>query len=611
MEHGGGSLHSLIWVVTIAFVIPIVLYKLRLTLLPVVVAEIIAGLLLGKSGLQLVKEDPWVSLLSLLGFIYLMFLSGLEIDFSSFRSKRGRDKGSFQPLTVAVIIFAGIFLISGVFSYALYTAGLIERVFLMTLIISTISLGVVVPVLKERQLVSHPLGQTLLLIAVLADFVSMILLAVYVSLLSSNITQMLFLVLFFVLVALIYWLVRTFASGKVFRILSESTVQFSTRAIFALLLIIVFLSESLGVEHILGAFLAGVIVSLMKPGKHMVHQLESFGYGFLIPIFFVMVGVNLELRPLLTDTRILILIPVLLAFIFLSKMIPMLVLKKWFGWRDVLSSGILLSTTLSLVIAASTLALDLGIIDKSLHGALILVAIISCILFPVISSQLAPKRQVPRRILSIIGMSHISAPVVQELWNEDVYELRIYTTESTNMGISSGLNNRQAAIHKVRIFDEILLFEKGAFDADIVVFAAMDDEVNIRLARRAKELTSGRILVRIENPDLQLDAGKEGFEVFSTLYAARTVLRALIESPGALQLIAEPRGAIQEVSVNQLRFHMLPLRQFPLLDHLLVLRVYRGESFLIPHGNTEIRRGDRLLVSGEPEWIEEFRRKLE
>ena len=99
----------------------------------------------------------------------------------------------------------------------------------------------------------------------------------------------------------------------------------------------------------------------------------------------------------------------------------------------------------------------------------------------------------------------------------------------------------------------------------------------------------------------------EGFEVFSTLYAARTVLRALIESPGALKLLSEEEGTIFEVSIQHLPSRSTFLRQLPNLENLLILRIYRGQSYLIPHGNTEIRLGDRLLVSGPPEHVEAFR----
>ena len=88
------SVLSLLIVVTIAFVTPILLHRFKLNFIPVVVAEIIMGLVIGKSGFDVVHEDMWLSTLSTLGFIFLMFLSGLEIDFTAFSG--GKKRSVFQ-----------------------------------------------------------------------------------------------------------------------------------------------------------------------------------------------------------------------------------------------------------------------------------------------------------------------------------------------------------------------------------------------------------------------------------------------------------------------------------------------------------------------------------
>jgi monovalent cation:H+ antiporter-2, CPA2 family len=147
------SIISLLVVVTVAFVTPILLHRLKLNYIPVVVAEIIMGLVIGKSGFNVVHEDMWLSTLSTLGFIFLMFLSGLEIDFTAFTGGKKQNtlpNGKKEPNTflASFIIFIGIFIISLLLSYLFVFAGFIDNAFLMTLIISTISLGVVVPTLK-------------------------------------------------------------------------------------------------------------------------------------------------------------------------------------------------------------------------------------------------------------------------------------------------------------------------------------------------------------------------------------------------------------------------------------------------------------------------------
>src|SRR5690606_17229785 len=132
----------------VAFLTPFILHRFRMNVIPVVVAEIIMGLIIGKSGFNIVQEDIWLETLSSLGFIFLMFLSGLEIDFSAFKGKnkpKSRAKKEPNHFVVATVVFCGIFAVSFGLSYLFVAAGFIENVFLMTLIISTVSLGVVVP----------------------------------------------------------------------------------------------------------------------------------------------------------------------------------------------------------------------------------------------------------------------------------------------------------------------------------------------------------------------------------------------------------------------------------------------------------------------------------
>src|SRR5690606_30378707 len=190
---------------------------------------------------------------------------------------------------------------------------------------------------------------------------------------------------------LLYFVGKRFQSRSFLETMSKGTIQIGTRAIFALIMILVALSETIGAENILGAFLAGVLVSLLSPNHDMVQKLDSFGYGFLIPIFFVMVGVELDIWSLFKDTKILLLIPLLFIGLVISKVVPVMYLKRWYDWKTTLAAGALLTSTLSLVIAAATIGEKMGIIDNRMSGALILVAVITSIVTPIGFKKLFPK----------------------------------------------------------------------------------------------------------------------------------------------------------------------------------------------------------------------------
>lgn len=613
MEHTT-SITSLLIVVIVSFLVPIILHRLKLKAIPIVVAEIIAGIIIGQSGLNLVQEDNWLELLSLLGFIYLMFLSGLEIDFSFFKIKRDKsttenNKQSYNPLLVSIIVFGFIFVLSFGLALLLKYLGFVEEPFLMTLIISTISLGVVVPVLKEKNIIDKPFGQTILLVAVISDFATMILLAFYVLFLSENVAKILLLLLFFLIVIIAYYFIRHYFRIKIFDSLLSGTAQLGTRGVFALILAFVALSETLGSENILGAFLAGVIISLLAPKKEFIHKLDSFGYGFLIPIFFVMIGVNLDLKGLIQEPNVLLLIPILLLTLFISKIFPVLFLKKWFSWKEVLGAGFLLTSTLSLVIAAAQVALDLDLITQTFNDTLVLMAIISCFISPILFNQFIPQQKEGKKKLAIIGANNITLPTAVDL-NKDRYDIKIFATKNTNSDL---LKEDEIQNNKITKMDEITiesLKEENVFDYDILIIATTYDELNLDIAKYATDNGVKRVIAKVENTKLQDKYKDSDISIFSTLFSSQTLLKILVEYPSFTSFFINGNNNIFEIKLNNPDFSDSSIRELSFLKNILVLQIHRGDSFLIPNGDTTLKVGDRLLVSGDTDSVNTMKDKF-
>ncbi|MEK5133637.1 monovalent cation:proton antiporter family protein [Bacillus sp. FSL W8-0645] len=613
MEHT--SVSSLVIVIIVAFFTPLLLHRFKLTI-PVVVAEIIMGLIIGKSGLQLVVEhDAWLDTLSMLGFIFLMFLSGLEIDFSSFESKkkaRELPNGLKEPNTfkAATIVFLGVFSISFILSYAFVLAGFIQNAFLMTLIISTISLGVVVPTLKEEKLMQTNIGQIILLVAVIADLVTMILLAVFSSIYGDGTGNMWLLLLLFAAGILLYLFGRVFKTKSIFQSMSKGTVQIGTRAIFTLIIVLVALSESLGAENILGAFLAGVLVSLLSPNKELVQQLDSFGYGFLIPIFFVMVGVDLNIWALFKDPTIMIMIPLLFIALLISKLIPILYLKKWYDMKKVIGSGFLLTSTLSLVIAAATIGERLGVIDHKMSGALILVAILTSILTPVWFKALFKKEQAAshKKRVTFIGANQLTLPVTLDL-HQDEYDIRILHVFQENK--EAMLADSIFEVESIEEYDDETLRKAGVGQEDVLVVATGSETKNKEIALFAKEEGAKQVIASVSKAEAELTLKEAGIDTFSNFLSSKTVLRALIEAPDAIRLLTNEDTSLYQIQMNNHRYHNVMLREFPFTGDLVFVRIFRGIDSLVPHGDTTLRSGDRVLVSGSREYVAGLRAQLE
>lgn len=609
MEHHS-SVTSLMIVVAIAFFIPLLLQRFKLNAIPVVVAEIIAGIIVGKSGFNIIEPDMWLAVLSTLGFIFVMFLSGLEIDFSIFKQK-GTKTNSDEPNTfkIATIIFFFIFVLSYALSLLFVWLGFVDSAFFMTLIISTISLGVVVPTLKEKNLNKTAIGQIILLVAVIADLVTMVLLAVFVGLNSPDGKSMWLLLVLFGAGVAIYFIARRFQNIPYLDNLKAGSVQIDTRAVFALILILVGLSETVGAENILGAFLAGVLVSLLSPNKEMVEKLDSIGYGFFIPIFFVMVGVDLEVWSIFKDPTSMLMIPFLIIGLFISKLLPVLLLKKWYPRNIVLGSAILLTSTLSLVVAAAQIGEKLGIITPSLSASLILSAVITCIFAPIIFKKMFPKVEVPKPKISIIGASRITLPLSLDLKREE-YDVTLYMVKQNK------LNTEEATAHdfpivKLDTLSIEALDAHEAFTADRIVVATSDDEQNLLLAEHAKELGVEHVIASVEDPLLQEKATQEHIAVFSTINSTRILLRALVDRPSLVRLITTANETVREIKLHNSKYNGLALRRLPFLGDVLIIQIYRGNQALVPHGDTKLQQGDTLLITGSKEHIDTMKSMIE
>ncbi len=177
---------------------------------------------------------------------------------------------------------------------------------------------------------------------------------------------------------------------KIIDELADGTSQIKVRIAFVLILAFISLAQILGVEMILGAFLAGVIVSsLNERGTSQIYnKLDAIGYGFFISIFFIRVGANFEVQTVLRNPKSIYLLPALLITAYLVKIVPSLIFKLNFSWRETLAGGALLSSRISLIIAASSIGVRLGLVSNEINGAVILLAIITCTISPLLFNHL-------------------------------------------------------------------------------------------------------------------------------------------------------------------------------------------------------------------------------
>ncbi|HDR3278861.1 TPA: monovalent cation:proton antiporter family protein [Staphylococcus aureus] len=607
---------SLVIVVLAAFVTPIIVNRLNINFLPVVVAEILMGIVIGNSFLNIVERDSILNILSTLGFIFLMFLSGLEIDFKAFKKdKRARqgqnDDESSIPghLNLALTVFAFIMIISILLAYVFKWLGLVDDVLLMVIIISTISLGVVVPTLKEMNIMRTTIGQFILLVAVLADLVTMILLTVYGAINGQGGSTIWLIGILVVFTAISYILGVQFKRMSFLQKLMDGTTQIGIRAVFALIILLVALAEGVGAENILGAFLAGVVVSLLNPDEEMVEKLDSFGYGFFIPIFFIMVGVDLNIPSLIKEPKLLIIIPILIVAFIISKLIPVMFIRRWFDMKTTIASAFLLTSTLSLVIAAAKISERLNAISAETSGILILSAVITCVFVPIIFKKLFPvPDEFNRKIeVSLIGKNQLTIPIAQNLTSQ-LYDVTLYYRKdlSDRRQLSDDITMIEIADYEQDVLERL-----GLFDRDIVVCATNDDDINRKVAKLAKAHQVERVICRLESTTDDTDLVDSGIEIFSSYLSNKILLKGLIETPNMLNLLSNVETSLYEIQMLNYKYENIQLRNFPFGGDIIFVRIIRNNESIVPHGDTQLRYGDRLIVTGAKEYVDELKQELE
>jgi Kef-type K+ transport system membrane component KefB len=376
------SFDGLLVVCAIAFAAPFALGLVPRLRLPSIVLEIVLGIVIGPSVLGLVEIDATIEVLALIGLAFILFLSGLEIEFDQLRGRPLRLAGAGWALSFAIAVAVG---------FALELGGFVDSPLLVAIILCATSLGVVVAVLKDAGEVTSSFGQLVIAAGSIADFGAIILLSLFFSGEGGLGATLLLLGGLVAIGAAVLVAVRGAGrSGAVMRDLArlqDTTAQIRVRGAVLLMVGFVALAEAFGLEAILGAFAAGAILSLLDRDKAMTHpgfrrKLDAVGFGFLIPVFFVASGVRFDLDALLGEPSNLAMVPVFLAALVVVRALPALLYRGLIGGRRSAVAGLLQATSLPFIVAATAIGQELGLLDGAQAAGLIAAGLLSVLIFP-------------------------------------------------------------------------------------------------------------------------------------------------------------------------------------------------------------------------------------
>ena len=367
----------------VAFAVPLCLGLLPSLRLPSAVVEIVAGIVIGPAGLGLVEVDLPLHVLALIGLAFLLFLAGLEIDLERLRGGVLRSASVGFVLSLAVALGIGL---------GLEAARLIQAPLLVAIILSATSLGIVIPVLADAGQSSTTLGQLVIGGSSIADFGAIILLSLFYSGDSSSIGATLLLIGTFVALVIAIGVALAEAEhskrlSSALRRLQDSSAQIRVRGALLLLIGFAVLAQSLGLEVILGAFIAGAVLGLLDRDRMMTHplfrtKLQAVGFGVFIPFFFITSGMQLDVRVLFSGEAAFALVPVFLLALLLARGLPAILYRPRVGGRGSVAAGLLQATSLPFIVAATAIGMELGLLSPATGAAMVVAGLLSVVLFP-------------------------------------------------------------------------------------------------------------------------------------------------------------------------------------------------------------------------------------
>ena len=376
---------SLVVFYTGAFLMPLVASRIHV---PAAVAEILFGLAIGAAGV--VHESQATDFLAELGFIYLMFLVGMEIDFN--RIEREGRKTVILAFVVASLVLAT----------AAFIVVRLEMPPFMALVIGAMSVGVLLVALVEANASQTRWGQILLLVGSIGEFLTLLTLTAYHLVHQHGISLELgaaafqVLLLFVVALAVLalmrlaaWWFPHSFQRW----VREEDPSELGVRFGFVLMLGLAALAAWVGLESILGAFLAGMLFAyVFRETGVLETKLVALGQGFFVPIFFINVGVTFEWSALGDVSTLGRALVVLGLASLVAKLVPStLLLLLGLQLRAVAAGAFLLATPLTLLVAIAALGREMEVIDPPTSAAVILLAIVTGVVFPTLFKLLSPR----------------------------------------------------------------------------------------------------------------------------------------------------------------------------------------------------------------------------
>src|SRR6478609_2130324 len=382
---GNAMVHSLVWVALAAASAPLLSALIgRVVRIPVVVIEIVLGLLIGPAILGWVDDLTLISALASLGLALLFFMAGTEIDFA-------RIKG--QPLNRSIAGWL-ISMAGGLLAGLIIGPDLPSAIYIGIALAST-ALGTLLPILIDTGQLRRPFGVAVTAVGAVGEFGPLVAISVFLSARKPGAATVVLLV--FVLLAVCAILLA--ATGKHERLhrLITATLhtsgQFAVRLVIAIVAALAGLSIWLGLDMLLGAFAGGVIVQFLLQSatpadRTQVHsKLDAVAFGLLVPIFFINTGMTFDLDALVHDSTALVYLAVFLLLLLILRGLPGLLSAPVGATAGERRALVLMAATgLPIIVAVTQIGAKRGELPTGMAAALVGAGMLSVLLYPMLAT---------------------------------------------------------------------------------------------------------------------------------------------------------------------------------------------------------------------------------
>lgn len=365
----------------------------RFVAVPLVVFELVLGIVAGPSVLGWAEPSAFVDRLSDFGVAMLFFVAGSELEFGELRGRTGIRAIGGWIVSLALGIGMGLLLAPG-------EAGVIVGIALCST-----ALGTILPILRDADELRTPFGRVVGAIGAVGEFGPLLAISVFLGGREPGVETLVllaFVVLAVVAIVLAMRMPHHQMHGLVTATLRTSS-QFAIRVLFLVLAALVSLSVMLDLDMLLGAMTAGIVWRLLMrdaaPQDRVAveSKVEAVAFGFLIPVFFIYAGVTFDLTALLDEPLLLLLLPVGLIVLVVVRGIPsMFAAPAGATMRDRAAIGLFGATGLPVIVAVTAIGVDKGMITTQTAALLVGIGMLSVLVFPLVAMGL--RSRAPRRL---------------------------------------------------------------------------------------------------------------------------------------------------------------------------------------------------------------------